>query len=50
MPKQKVDTKYFVRGIPKDVYLKAKSIAVLQGKTMGQYITQALIALNSKNG
>ena len=47
MPQQnEFKTTVFVRGIPPEVYRKAKSLAVLQGKTLGRYIAEALVYLN----
>jgi len=47
LKKNEFQTKILIRGIPPDIYRKAKSIAVLQGKTLGQYIGEALMNLNA---
>lgn len=37
-----------VRGIPDDVYREAKANAALAGKSLGQYVTEALRDKNRK--
>lgn len=48
--KNKVKTKTFIRGIPPEVYRNTKAMAAKQGKTIGQYVSEALIQFNALDG